>query len=269
MASHAYRCDDQNNRWLNSLPDARLMVKHGTRWIVVLVACGFVVGCAAPPAADFPISLPEPADFPHARYEAARLRGEPVYEIDAKQSMIQVYAYRAGSLSRMGHDHVIASRGVGGFVLVARNAGGREAVVQADLFMSLYSMTVDDEDLRAEAGFGTKISERARVGTRSNMLASLDAAEFPLVTLHIEGVLENRESIAAKIPLRATIALHGVSMTIEVIADVSMDADSIQAEGHFTLRQSDFGIKPHSALGGALSVRDELDITFRIGAVIL
>lgn len=243
------------------------MVKHGTRWLVVLVACGFVVGCVAPPAVDLPTALPEtPGDFPHARYKAARLRGESVYEIDAMQSMIQVYAYRAGSLSRMGHDHVIASRGVGGFALKTRVTDSPEVVIQADLFMSLYSMTVDDEGLRAKAGFGTEVSERARVGTRSNMLASLDAAEHPFVTLHIEGTFENRESLAAKIPLRATIALHGVSMTIDVIADVSMDADRLQAEGHFTLRQSDFGIKPYSVLGGALAVRDELDITFRISA---
>ncbi len=147
---------------------------------MVLVTCGFVVGCVAPPAVDFPTSLPEsPADFPRARYEAARLRGESVYEIDAMQSMIQVYAYRAGSLSRMGHDHVIASRGVGGFALTTRTPDGRGVVVQADLFMSLYSMMVDDEGLRAEAGFDTEVSERARVGTRANMLVSLDAARYP------------------------------------------------------------------------------------------
>jgi len=243
------------------------MANRGARWLVILVTSGLVVGCVAPPAIDFPTSLSQsPADFPHDRYAAASLRGESVYEIDPLQSMIRVHAYRAGSLSRMGHDHVIASRGVGGFALKTRFSDGRGVAVQADLFMSLYSMTVDDEGLRAEAGFDTEVSERARRGTRANMLASLDAARYPHVTLHIEAMLQDSELIAAAVPLQATITMHGISLTVELLARVSMDAETLHAEGRFTLRQSDFGIRPHSALGGALAVRDELDIAFQIDA---
>lgn len=234
---------------------------------VIPVTCLLVAACVAPPAVELPASLPEiPADYPHSRYEAAQLRGESVYKIDANQSLVRVYAYRAGSLSSMGHDHVIASRAVGGFVLKGPAPDGRGVVVQADLYMSLFSMTVDDKGLRAEAGFGTKVSERARVGTRSNMLASLDAAGYPHVTLHIEASLENSKLVAAAVPLQVTITLHGISLTVEVQAQVSMDTESLQAAGRFALRQSDFGIRPHSALGGALSVRDELEIAFQINA---
>ncbi len=160
----------------------------------------------------------------------------------------------------------IASRGVGGFVLRTHLSDGRGVVVQADLFMSVYSMTVDDEGLRAEAGFETEVSERARGGTRSNMLVSLDAARYPHVTLHIESLLENSNLIAAEVPLQATITMHGISLTVELLALVTMDAETLHAEGRFPLRQSDFGIRPHSALGGALTVGDELDIAFQIDA---
>lgn len=255
------------SRRLSSLPDVRPMTSDAASRIVVLITGLLLAACVAPPVVDLPTALPGiPADFPRSRYEAAIVRGDSVYEIDANQSLIRVFAYRAGSLSRIGHDHVIASRAVGGFVLLTDLPDRRGVNVQADLYMSLFSLTVDDEDLRAEAGFGTEVSERARIGTRSNMLASLDAAGYPHVTLHIEASLENSKLVAAAVPLQATITLHGISLTVAVLAQVSMDTESLHAAGRFALRQSDFGIQPHSALGGALTVRDELDIAFQINA---
>jgi len=250
-----------------SLPDMRTM-KNGARpRLVIFAMCLLVVGCVTPPVVDLATSLPDmPTDFPRARYEAEKDRGESVYKINGMESLIRIFAYRAGSLSRLGHDHVIASRTVGGFALKTPVEDGRRVIVEADLYMSLYSLMVDDEQLRAEAGFGTDVSERARVGTRANMLASLDAVENPYVTVHIEGMLDNRQSVVAKVPLRATIAMHGVLLTIDVPTEVTIDENTLQAEGHFALRQSDFGVKPHSALGGALAVRDELDIAFQISA---
>ncbi|NOX68316.1 MAG: YceI family protein [Gammaproteobacteria bacterium] len=235
--------------------------------LAILAVYLFVAGCAAPPTIDQPASVPEiPDKFPVSVYQAANVRGEWVYSIDATTSLIRVFAYRAGSMSRMGHDHVIASRAIRGFALNTPIPDKQGAVVQADLYMPLFSMTVDEESLRAEAGFKTDVSERARSGTRSNMLASLDAAAYPHVIVHIEGTLDKQTLVATEVPLRVTVTLHGVTSTIEVLALVSVDADDLQAEGRFSLQQSDFGIKPHSALGGALAVRDELDIAFQIGA---
>jgi len=232
--------------------------------LVVLAVCLLVVACVAPPTVDPPASLPD--EFPPSEYEAAKVRGESVYEIDATRSLIRVFAYRAGSLSRMGHDHVIASRAIRGFILHTPIVDKQGAIVQADLYMPLFSMTVDEESLRADAGFKTEVSERARAGTRSNMLASLDAAAYPHVMLHIDAALDNRELVDAEVPLQVTVTLHGITSTIEVFAVVSVDADNLQAEGLFSLCQSDFGVEPHSALGGALAVRDELVIAFQINA---
>ena len=39
------------------------------------------------------------------------------------------------------------------------------------------------------------------------------------------------------------------------------------ARGSFRVRQSDFGITPFSAAGGAIQVGDELDLSFEIVAV--
>ena len=40
--------------------------------------------------------------------------------------------------------------------------------------------------------------------------------------------------------------------------------DSLRANGEFTLRQTDFNIKPASAVGGTIKLKDELKFTFDI-----
>ncbi len=41
---------------------------------------------------------------------------------------------------------------------------------------------------------------------------------------------------------------------------------TVLANGAFTVKQSDFGIKPFAVFGGALSVKDELELKFAISA---
>jgi hypothetical protein len=40
----------------------------------------------------------------------------------------------------------------------------------------------------------------------------------------------------------------------------------LRASGEFTMRQSDYGIKPISVAGGALKVKDELKFSFEMVA---
>ena len=46
--------------------------------------------------------------------------------------------------------------------------------------------------------------------------------------------------------------------------DVQGLPDRLVVAGAFVLRQSDFGIKPFSVLGGLLAVEDELVVEFRL-----
>jgi hypothetical protein len=45
-----------------------------------------------------------------------------------------------------------------------------------------------------------------------------------------------------------------------------MGTEQIQADGSFSLRQSDYGITPFSILGGGLKVLDQVDVTFKLQA---
>jgi hypothetical protein len=48
--------------------------------------------------------------------------------------------------------------------------------------------------------------------------------------------------------------------------EVRLSADRLTANGRATVRQTDFGIRPVTALAGTVKVKDEVDIVFSIVA---
>lgn len=238
------------------------------KWSTILGASLLVTACVAPsPTEVSRATIEAPPGFPFSFYQQALADGKAVYAVRPQESLVRIYAYRTGALSRMGHDHVISSRTVEGMSVTSQASAEPAVLIEADLYMPLQSMLVDEQSLRLEAGFTTEVSERARSGTRANMLSSLGATEFPQVLLHIEASVEHSGLAATEILLQVTITMHGVTTRLSVPATVSLDAAGWRAEGQFPLRQTDFGIEPHSALGGALSVMDELKIAFELNAV--
>ena len=220
-------------------------------------------GCAAPPPAP-PVPTGVPQEFPVERYRSPA-GGEVVYEVDPDRSLVQVFAYRGGTLARMGHDHVIASREVSGFVLL-RDGDHDGSRFVADLFAALAAMTVDETALREDAGFTTEPSESDREGTRGNMLKSLEAADYPFVTVAIDSMSATVADAENGASLDVSLTLHGVTRELRLSVAVGRQDASITASGSFELLQSDFDITPFSVLGGALAVRDKLDIRFEIHA---
>jgi polyisoprenoid-binding protein YceI len=66
---------------------------------------------------------------------------------------------------------------------------------------------------------------------------------------------------------RLTMRLHGEEKSFPItFKAVGMGTGQIQADGSFSLRQSDYGITPFSILGGGLKVLDQVDVTFKLQA---
>ncbi len=243
---------------------------HGRRPVVVSVASRciamlslLIAACAAPPPPpDVPTGAP--ADYSERRYRDLAA-DELVFEIDAERTLIRIYVYRGGALARLGHDHVVASRDVAGFVLLGPDEGG-ERRVEADLYAPLAAMSVDEAALRQEAKFTTEPSESDREGTRGNMLKSVGAAEHPFVALEVQSSAAVEIPGGGRFDIDVTVTLNGVTSLISVPVDVRVDAASLGAAGAFTIRQTAFDIEPFSVLGGALTVKDEIDIRFELHA---
>src|SRR5689334_23988304 len=165
---------------------------------VVLAAVALLPGCAPqPPETEKRAPLQAPAEFPQSFYDQAAARGEPVYRVDPRQSVVTIVVRRGGSLARLGHDHVVAAHNVAGYV--APQTG------RADLYVALDGLAVDEPDLRKEAGFDTQPSESDIAGTRANMLGKvLETQKFPYALI---GIRISRGQLAV------SITLHGTTRT--------------------------------------------------------
>ncbi len=216
---------------------------------ILLAACASPV--SGPAGATKPDLSQVPKEFPAGFYEQAAARGQAVYRIEPANSLVAVMVRRAGSMARLGHDHVVASRAVQGYVAPAEG--------RADLFVPLAELTVDEPELRTEAGLDTQPTESDIAGTRSNMLDKvLDVQQFPFGLIR---VAKNGQSDASA---QVAVTLHGTTRTFSVPLQVETAGDRMRVTGSFEFNYSDFGIVPFSILGGAIQVKDELSLRFQI-----
>lgn len=220
----------------------------------VVLALALAGGCApvAPPAGP---GVALPAGFPAADYRRLAETGGAVYRIDAARSLAIIEVRRGGSLAFLGHDHVVASRSLRGYVA--------PALSRADFYLRLDELVVDDPALRAQAGFETRPSAEDIEATRRNMLEKvLHAADTPHVLIGVDGLRTDADGTR----LAVLITLNGVQRALDIPARIELGDGRLRVSGGFTLAQQDFGIAPFTVLGGALQVQDALALRFDIEA---
>jgi hypothetical protein len=204
-----------------------------------------LAACSTPPVLPPPLAPAPPVPAAPA--------GKHLLHIDAERSLITVLVRRGGPLARLGHDHVIASRSISGYVDPLQGV--------AQFQFRLDQMTVDESALRLEAGLDTQPSSDAIAGTRSNMLGKvLEAERYPVVKLRADRVDGNPRVV------RLTVNLHGVIRQFEIPTLIVDKPGEMSATGTLRLRQTNFEIEPMSVLGGAIVVEDMMEMKFHIVA---
>lgn len=220
--------------------------------LFVGLAAALLAACLPPPPASPPAAAQKPADFPEAHYRQAEAQDRRVLRIDPAASLVVVEVRRGGPLAGLGHDHVVASRDVRGYV---DTGAGR-----ADLYVPLQHLTVDEPGLRAEAQLDTQPAPDAIEGTRRNMLDKvLDAERFPFALIRATRSADPGT-------LHVALTLHGATRDFAVPVQTEAVPAGIAVSGRLTFRQTDFGMTPYSILGGALRVEDGLELRFRVVA---
>lgn len=178
------------------------------------------------------------------------------------QSLLQIYAYRAGTLARVGHNHVIASRHLRGELRVP----DEPTQTRFSIIIPVALLTIDEPDLRLAAGaeFASEVPDTARDGTRKNMLseALLDVEHYAGIELTSKSIERTAQGYEAIV----TTVVKGVASDHRVPLRIDSSAGRITARGTFALSQSALGLTPFSVMMGALAVRDEMQISFAIVA---
>jgi polyisoprenoid-binding protein YceI len=245
-------------------------MRAGARWKLLLAAALpllILSGCPAPPRVSAPpaaapgtVSAVPPQGAPHV--------GAP-YDVVADASLLTVLVYRGGALASAGHNHVIASHALSGAIYVAPEL----LRSSFEVHIPVATLTVDEASLRAAQGaadFPPAVSASAKDGTRHNMLgpALLDAGHYPEIVLRAlsleraAGGAADANTVVAHVQSTVRDQVH----TFAVPVRWQLSQGTLDLSGTLTLRQSELGLTPFSAMLGALQVQDEMHVSFHIVA---
>ncbi len=162
--------------------------------------------------------------------------------IDPGRSTLTVFAYKSGLFSAFADDHIVRAPIAAGSIADQNPLAVEIRVRSADLI-------VLDPALSA--------SKRAEVQARMVGPEVLDTAQYPdirFASTTIELVSADRWTVSG------TLTLHGASRP----ATFQVTRQDGRYRGSVTLKQSDYGIRPISIVGGTVKVKDELKIEFDI-----
>jgi len=178
------------------------------------------------------------------------------YTIAPGESSFWVSVEKAGLLSGLAHDHEIGVKSFTGRVVVPEAGAGGGSL---ELDVNAQSLTVLDK----------KPSEEDKKKIYSSMHNEvLESAKFQKITFKSASVSDVKPAGGDSygFTLNGDLTLHGVTKRIAVPVTASITPQQLRATGKYTLRQTDFGIKPYSAAGGTVKVKNEVVVHFDIVA---
>lgn len=177
------------------------------------------------------------------------------YRIDTKTSRVHV---RVNKATRFGHAHGIEGRVKSGSVRFDPKSPGGEIV------FDLAALVADSPEARKHVGVTGDISQSDQTKITRTMLAKsvLDIEKFPTSKFVIRDMKASSE-VANSLRIVGDFTIHGVMQSVNVDASVtpSEKENGLRLQGSFTIKQTDFGIKPYRALGGLVRVSDKVKIS--------
>lgn len=168
----------------------------------------------------------------------------PLQRIDVRASELTIHVGKAGLLAAAGHEHwVEAPLSQGQF------REGPDALIE---------FAVDARRLSVKPDRKTSAGDQAKIQATMQSTV-LESQKYPEIRFRSTQVTP---AGSGAWQVTGTLTLHGVSQP--VVAAVRRQSGAYV--GTARLNQTDFGIQPVRIAGGAVRVRNQLDISFSIRA---
>ena len=173
------------------------------------------------------------------------------FQIDPAASRFTVQAFATGLLSAFGHNPRISIRDYEGEMEFVPESYEKASV---KITLQMGAMEVLDE---------MKRDDRKKLET--DMYQSvLDVDRFPTAVFESKQIMVQKLSDLVQAHVVGELSFHGVTRDEVIDARVTNMGTMLRASGEFTLRQSDYGIKPVSFAAGALRLKDEVKFNFEM-----
>jgi polyisoprenoid-binding protein YceI len=164
-------------------------------------------------------------------------------------SHLDVRTGKAGLFGFAGHEHLIRANAPSGVVVFFPGSPERSRVHITVLTDSLQVLSPSDT---AEV---RKVTETMRTEV-------LHVDRYPEISFESKAVTANAHGYQ----VRGVLTMEGQGREVTVDLRTTMTPDSLLADGSFSVKQSDFGIKPYSG-GPAGTVKVADRVTFQLHAV--
>ena len=166
-----------------------------------------------------------------------------VADIDRAHSSITVKVEKSGLFSAFAHNHTIQAPLATGHL---------------DTQKRIVSLTLNTKDMKV-VDEGVKESERAEIEQTMKSEKVLDVQKYPEIRFASTSITPQD---GGRHQVKGDLTLHGATHAIEFpIAE-----SNGRYTGSVKLKQTEFGIAPVSIAGGAVKVKDVIEIVFEIVA---
>ena len=177
------------------------------------------------------------------------------YRLEPGQSRFTVQAFATGLLSFMGHNPTFAVRSFTGEI---RIEGGLIEGTRLEVTANAATLELLDD---------VRPLDRREIEDRMRREV-LEASAHPEVRFEVEDAAG--ETLARgryRVRLNGRLTLHGVTQPHQVETELFVFDDGVRLRGQSLLRLSDFRIRPITALGGTIRLKDELKVAFDLAGL--
>jgi polyisoprenoid-binding protein YceI len=174
------------------------------------------------------------------------------YRFDPGPGHITVQGYATGMLSILAHNPTI----------IAREYSAELQFTPETFADASFQLTVRGDSLQVTNN--VKPQDRQEIESRMRDEV-LETSRFPEIryqstTISASRIAENWY----RLQFAGDLSLHGVTNKLPVDAQCRIVDDELRLSGEFTLLQSVFRIKRVTAVGGAITLKDELKLSFEL-----
>ena len=190
---------------------------------------------------------------------APSAHAQPVdYVVDAKESELVVFLFKAGVARRFAHDHVVAATRFKGSL---RYDPQQPTKTQVEVTADAASLEPDDPKLVKKHKVKNSASEKDRAEIKASLLDEdqLYAEKYKTIRFVATGVKRHEDG---RLLMTGKLTLRGKTrkLTFE-LEQLALDKKGVlRGSCRFWIQQSWFGYEPYSAFLGAVKVKDRARI---------
>src|SRR5262249_33066916 len=181
---------------------------------------------------------------------AVAAAGPRTFTVDTERSRATIEVGKTGAFSFAGHTHEVEAPLTSGVVHLDPDAPSR-----SDVRLEFNAAAMHVTGKGDPPGDVPKVTE-AMLGEQV-----LDVKKYPSITFESTNVTAKGTLPSLELSVAGKLTIRDATKPVTATVAVKVDGATLTANGKFTIKQTDFGIKPIS-VGGVVKVKDELNITF-------